>query len=120
MLKREVTVMGRTVAETIAGLPADRQERVHARAKELMVEELTLKQLRKARNKTQVAVARKLNIGQDTVSRYERQADLLLSTLQRYVEAVEGKLSLVVEFPDRKPIKIAGFGELSDDPRRRA
>ena len=48
-----------------------------------------MQQLRKARNKTQVAVARKLNIGQDTVSRYERQADLLLSTLQRYVEAVE-------------------------------
>lgn len=55
----------------------------------------------------QVAVARKLNIGQDTISRYERQADLLLSTLQGYVEAVEGKLSLLVEFPDRKPIKIA-------------
>ena len=108
--------MGRTVAEKIAGLPADRQERIHARAKELIAEELTLQQLRKARNKTQVAVARKLNIGQDTVSRYERQADLLLSTLQRYVEAVDGKLSLLVEFPDRKPVKIGGFGELSDDP----
>ena len=112
--------MGRTVAEKIAGLPVDRQERIHARAKDLIAEELTLQQLRKARNKTQVAVARKLNIGQDTVSRYERQADLLLSTLQRYVEAVDGKLSLLVEFPDREPIRIAGFGELSDDPRQRA
>jgi transcriptional regulator with XRE-family HTH domain len=113
-------VMGRTVAEKIAELPADRQERIHARAKELIAEELTLQQLRKARNKTQVAVARKLNIGQDTVSRYERQADLLLSTLQRYVEAVDGKLSLLVEFPDRKPVKIGGFGELADDSRQRA
>lgn len=111
--------MGRTVAEKIAELPADRRERIHARAKELIAEELTLQQLRKARNKTQVAVARKLNIGQDTVSRYERQADLLLSTLQRYVEAVDGKLSLLVEFPDRKPVKIGGFGELSDEPRQR-
>lgn len=112
--------MRRTVAAKIAGLPADRQERIHARAKELIAEELTLQQLRKARNKTQVAVARKLHIGQDTVSRYEQQADLLLSTFQRYVEAVEGKLSLVVEFPDRKPVKIGGFGELSDNSRQRA
>lgn len=112
--------MGRTVAEKIAELPADRQEHIHARAKELIAEELTLQQLRKARNKTQVAVARKLNIGQDTVSRYERQADLLLSTLRRYVEAVDGKLSLLVEFPDRKPVKIGGFGELSVEPRQRA
>lgn len=118
--KREAIIVGRTATTKIAGLPAERQERIHSRAKELIVEELTLQQLRKARNKTQVAVARKLNIGQDTVSRYERQADLLLSTLQRYVEAVEGKLSLVVEFPDRKSIKIAGFGELSDDPPQRA
>jgi transcriptional regulator with XRE-family HTH domain len=112
--------MGRTVAAKIAGLPADRQERILARAKELIVEELTLQELRKARNKTQVAVARKLNIGQDTVSRYERQADLLLSTLQRYVEAIDGKLSLVVEFPDRKPVKIRNFDELAAKPRQRA
>ena len=112
--------MGRTAAEKIARLPAERQERVRARAQELIAEELTWQQLRKAWNKTRVAVARKLNIGQDTVSRYERQADLLLSTLQRYVEAIDGKLSLLVEFPDRKPVKIGGFGELSDEPRQRA
>ena len=75
---------------------------------------------RKACDKTRAAVARKLNIGQDTVSRYERQTDLLLSTLRRYVEAVDGKLSLVVEFPDRKSIKIRGFRELSEKPRQRA
>lgn len=94
--------------------------RIHARAKELVAEELTLRQLRKARNKTRVAVARKLKINLGTVSRYERQADLLLSTLQRFVEAADGKLSLLVEFPDRKPVKIGGFWELSDDSRRRA
>ena len=112
--------MGHSTASKIDWLSVDRQKRIHARAKELIAEELTMQQLRKARNKTKAAVARKLNIGQDTVSRYERQADLLLSTLQRYVEAVDGKLSLLVEFPGRKPVKIAGFGELSDDSRQRA
>jgi len=47
--------MGRTVAEKIAELPADRQERIHARAEELTAEVLTLQQLRKAWHKTQAA-----------------------------------------------------------------
>ena len=109
-----------TLAEKTARLPADRQERIHARAKESIAEELTLQQLRQARNKTQVAVAHKLNTGQDTVSRCEQQADLLLSTLERYIEVVDGKLSLLVEFPDCKPVRIGGFGEPSDVPRQRA
>lgn len=44
--------MARMAAEKIAGLPADRQERIYARAKELIVEAWTLQQLRKACNKT--------------------------------------------------------------------
>lgn len=39
---REVILMGHTVAQKIAGLPADRRRRIHARARELIVEELTL------------------------------------------------------------------------------
>lgn len=117
---REATVLNSTVRQRIARLPADRQERIHARAKELIAEQLTLQQLRKAWNKTRVAVARKLNVGQYTVSRYERQADLILSTLQRHVEAVDGKLSLLVEFPGHKPVKIGSFSELSVERRQRA
>ncbi len=112
--------MGCTVAAKILGLPADRQERIRPRIKKWVAEEQSLQQLRKARNKSRVSLARKLKIGQDTVSRYERQADVLFSTLQRCVEAVDGKLSLLIEFPNRKPVKIGGFWELSDDSRRRA
>jgi hypothetical protein len=32
-----------------------------------------------------------------------------ISTLRRSVEALGGKLSLVVEFPDRKPVKLTGI-----------
>jgi transcriptional regulator with XRE-family HTH domain len=56
--------------------------------------------LRQARQKTQAAVAERLNIAQGAVSRMERQSDFLLSTLREYVGALGGKLELRVVFPD--------------------
>ena len=41
------------------------------------------------------------------MSRLERRADLLLSTLSSYVAAMGGKLRLVAEFPNRHPVAIA-------------
>ena len=40
--------------------------------------------------------------------------DLPLSTPRRYVEAMGGKLSLVVEFPDRDPVTLGGIGDLDE------
>ena len=42
-------------------------------------------------------------------------ADLLISTLSGFVAAMGGKLSLVVEFPDRPPVALTGLTAL-DDP----
>ena len=56
--------------------------------------------LRQARQKTQTAIAERLNIVQGAVSRMERQSDFLLSTLREYVGALGGKLELRVVFPD--------------------
>ena len=56
--------------------------------------------LRKARQQTQVAVAKKLNMAQGAVSRLEKQSDFLLSTLRQYVRAMGGQLELRVRFPD--------------------
>jgi DNA-binding XRE family transcriptional regulator len=56
--------------------------------------------LRQARQQTQVAVAEKLNVGQGSISRIEKQSDFLLSTLREYVDALGGKLELRVIFPD--------------------
>ncbi len=57
--------------------------------------------------------AEKLGVGQDTVSRYEAQSDLLLSTLQSYVAAMGGELSLVAEFPERDPVRIRTIGDIA-------
>jgi transcriptional regulator with XRE-family HTH domain len=69
--------------------------------------------LRKATNKTQVNVAKALNVGQDTISRYEQRTDMLLSTLQSYVQAMGGQLELIARFPNRKPLLVNALEELS-------
>jgi len=93
--------------------PAQRKK-VEARAAELIAEEMTLRELRKARKLTQVRMAKALGVTQDSVSRLEKRSDLLLSTLRKTVQAMGGNLSLVAEFPDRAPVVLSGIAE--DDP----
>jgi len=62
--------------------------------------QLNLRQLRQARNLTQVQLATILGISQPEVSRIERQTDVYLSTLQSYVAAMGGELKLVVVLGD--------------------
>lgn len=107
--------MGRTIGQKIARLPARRRARVQARAAELIAEEMSLQDLRKALNRTQVEVARTLKVGQDTISRYEQRTDMLLSTLKGYVEAMGGELHLVARFPNRRPVRIKGLSDIPGD-----
>lgn len=96
------------------GLPAERRARIEAEANRLHEEYKTLQELRKARELTQVEIARTLNIRQATVAQMEKRSDLMISTLRGYIEGMGGKLKLVVEFPDRAPMQIAGIGESGD------
>ena len=110
--------MGKSLAEVFRKLPATRQRRIKLRTKELLAEELSLRDVRVAREMTQDRLAKILDVGQYGISRIEKRSDLLLSTLQEYVHALGGKLSLVAEFGDRAPIILAGFGDLPSKPRR--
>ena len=103
--------MALNVDDVIGGLGDRRRRRVEERASELIAEEMTLRDLRKARRLTQISLARELGIGQDGVSRLERRSDLLLSTLRKTVEAMGGRLSLVARFPDRPPVELSGIGD---------
>jgi DNA-binding XRE family transcriptional regulator len=71
----------------------------------------TFKDLRHAVLRTQEDLATALGVGQDTISRLEQRSDMLLSTLKRYVEAMGGKLDLVVRFPNRPPVIIEQIAE---------
>ena len=106
--------MSVNVNDKIKRLSPAQRKKVEARATELVAEEMTLQELRKARKLTQVSVAKQLGITQDSVSRLEKRSDLLLSTLRKAVEALGGELSLVAEFPDRAPVVLAGIAE--DEP----
>ena len=92
---------------------------VRQRAAELIAEELNLREVRRLRKLTQARLSKKLKIGQEGVSRIEKRTDLYLSTLRSYVEGLGGKLSLVVEFPDRAPVVLSGLGEEQVEKRVR-
>ena len=106
--------MAKNVDEKIKKLSASQRKKVEARAAALIAEEMTLRDLRKARELTQARVAEQLGITQDGVSRLEKRSDLLLSTLRKSVEAMGGSLSLVAEFPDRAPVVLTGIA--GDEP----
>lgn len=110
--------MPRNLKEVMKSLPKARRTKIEARAAELIAEEATLQDLRKAFGLTQVQMAKKLNIGQDSVSRVEKRADMLLSTLRGYVEAMGGELNLVAEFPGRPPVRLQLLEALLRDARR--
>jgi len=102
-----------SLEEMLAEIPAERRKRIEKRGAELIAEEINLRELRRLRKLTQVRLSKKLKIGQEGVSRIEKRTDLYLSTLRSYIEAVGGKLSLIVEFPDQSAVMLAGFGENS-------
>ena len=99
------------VDDVIAKLDPERRRRIEERAAELIAEEMTLRELRKARQLTQARVAAELGISQDGVSRLEQRSDLLLSTLRKTVEAMGGSLTLIARFPDRPPVELSGIAE---------
>lgn len=103
----------KTAAEIRARMPAARQAKIAARTAELLAEEMTLRDLRKAQKLTQEQMAVALNIGQDSVSRIEKRSDFLLSTLRTYIDAMGGSLDLVVRFPNRAPVSLSSLGEIT-------
>jgi DNA-binding XRE family transcriptional regulator len=105
--------MGRTREEIMAGLSEARRAKVEARAQELHGQVEGLKALRQLAERSQVEIAEALGVKQPSVHKIERQADLYLSTLRRYVEAAGGKLELRVELPGKGVLHLTGLGELT-------
>jgi DNA-binding XRE family transcriptional regulator len=99
-------MMAVSLEDKLARLPGDRRAEVDARAAELIAEEMTLRDLRRALDRTQVYLARELGVKQETVSRLEKRSDMLLSTLRSYVEAMGGELNLLAKFPGRPPVRL--------------
>jgi hypothetical protein len=103
--------MPTNVSDIVKKLPAGRRKKIENRAAQLIAEEMTRRQLRVALKRTQADVARKLGITQDSVSRLEQRADVLLSSLRAYVKALGGDLELIARFPNQKPVALSGIAE---------
>jgi len=103
----------RTLNEVIADLPAAERAKIAARARELIAEEMSLQDLRKAIGKTQTVVARRLKVGQDAVSKLETRSDMYISTLRGVLKAMGGELELIARFPDRPPVRLQELGGAS-------
>jgi len=114
--------MGVSLNEMLAGLPAARRKAVKLRTAELITQEMSLRDLRKALGKTQVTMAAELGIKQENVSRIEQRSDMLLSTLNGYLRGMGGRLKLVAEFEGRPPVELSGFSEMADgnQPKRKS
>src|SRR5271166_5073684 len=112
-------VMPRMLNEVIASLPEAERAKVEARARELIAEEMSLQDLRKAIGKTQTAIARRLKVGQDAVSKLETRSDMYISTLRGFVKAMGGELELVARFPDRPAVRLEELGTVGLRRKRR-
>src|SRR5215468_12369036 len=56
--------------------------------------------LRQAAELTQVELARRMGVTQAAISRMEQPHDLLLSTLNAYLQAIGGTVKMIVSFAD--------------------
>lgn len=100
--------MGRRLDDVIAALPEDRRERFE----EMRAEVESLGELRRVAGKAQAEIASTLKIKQPSVSKIEKQADMYLSTLKSYVEAVGGQLELIVRLPSHAPFRLERLGDV--------
>jgi hypothetical protein len=58
-------------------------------------------------------MAQALGAKQPSVLKIERQTDLYLSTLKRFVEAAGGTLELRVDLPGQGVLHLTGMGDLN-------
>ena len=104
--------------DVLAALSPERQARIRGRGAQLVAEEMALRDLRRAERVTQSEIAARLGGRQVYVSRLERRADMKLSTLRAYVEALGGDLQLIVTFPEGRSVRLKEITESAPAKRK--
>ena len=99
--------------ELTKGFTPKRRGRVDARKAELQAT-MPLHELRQARAMTQKAVGEVLKVKQPAVAKLERRADMYVSNLRAYIEAVGGQLTIVAEFPQGSVV-ITNFSDAGEE-----
>ncbi|MGH7673264.1 MAG: XRE family transcriptional regulator [Gemmatimonadales bacterium] len=105
--------MAKKFRDLRARMSPERQKRDHDRA-QAMLAEMPLQELRQARQLTQEALAKTLRSNQALVSQLERRADMYVSSLRTYIEALGGELEIVARFPEGA-VRITQFRDILGD-----
>jgi len=80
------------------------------------LQRMALDELRNAKQLTQEDMAELLDVPQSSISRIEQRADMYLSTLRNYVQAMGGTLQIQALFPEGSSVIINRFGDYEDQP----
>ncbi len=100
-------------SELTKGFSRERRRRIDETKKELLAE-MPLHELRRARALTQQELAQMLKVNQPAISKLEQRADVYISSLRSYIEAVGGRLKIVADFPEGE-VTITNFADLEED-----
>ena len=103
------------MAKNFKGLQAKMtpEARTRSEAKaERMIQDMALDELRAARVLTQEHLSTLLGVKQSAVSKLERRADMYVSTLSHFIQAMGGQLEIRAVFPDGA-VRITQFHALA-------
>ena len=101
------------LSELTKDFSPERRRRIDS-TKEKLLAEMSLHELRRARALTQQELAQMLNVNQPAISKLEQRADVYISSLRSYIEAVGGKLKIVAAFPEGE-VAITNFADTGED-----
>ena len=90
----------------------ERKARVEERVKAALAE-MPLNKLRQAVKLSQERMAELLGVNQSEISKIEHRADMYVSTVRSYVQAMGGELDLVARMPDGD-VRISNFKQVLD------
>lgn len=90
--------------------------RVDAKVKETLAS-MPLAEIRKAIGMTQADLAKKIELGQGNVSKIENAADMYLTTLRKYIEALGGELHLTASFSGGRKFEIDQVSDITNSRR---
>lgn len=95
----------KSLNDYITALPADRQQAINNKSK-VLSQSIELAKLRKTKQLKQTELAAIMGVSQASISKVESGKDIQLSTLQNYVRALGGEVSVIAKMPNSDVILI--------------
>lgn len=95
-----------------AKLTPDQREKVDA-AKTHLRGQMSLAELRQARQLTQETIGATLQVGQPAIAKIEKRTDMYVGNLRRFVEAMGGEMEIVARFAEGD-VTITNFADIGE------